>query len=307
MHEHTAADHILVIAFAGLVLFGSGTKADDPTAIHPMPELKRLTTDGQLKQRPVWSPDGQQLLFARHGLDTIQLFVLDTETGDEKRLTDRRDPEYDGVYSPDGKQIAFSYDKTSPNQGDIEVYRMQIQSQQLTPIATGGGKLSHEEWPSWSPSGDRVAFTSTREGNQELFVTRIDGGDWTRLSSQPGIDAHPAWSPDGKTIAFSTDRWGDLEIALIDPDGTNLRRLTYAHGLDDYPAWSADGQRLAWTTNRSGNMEACIYDWASRKTVIITAPDTIENFPSWSPNGHLTFVSDRDGAFDIYSTVEPLR
>ncbi|MCA9063433.1 MAG: PD40 domain-containing protein [Planctomycetaceae bacterium] len=282
------------------LLFSTMFLPDEASGGETTRTWRKLTDTAAFKQRPVWSPDGSRLLFAQHDLDTIFLFERDTETGAVQRLTDRNDPEYDAVYSPDGSQAAFSFDKTSPNQGDIEVYRIDLKSKELKPVATGDGKLSHEEWATWSPDGKQIAFSSTREGNQELHVTEIDGGDWVRLTSDPGIDAHPAWSPDGKSIAFSTNRWGDLEIATVAPDGTGLQRLTFSSGLDDYPAWSPDGSQLAYTTNRYGSLDICIRDVSTRQDTVFRFDESIENFPSWTPDGKLTFVSNRDGGFEIY-------
>jgi len=265
-------------------------------------DWKRITTDGHFKQRPVWSPDGRQVVYARHVGSTIFLFLRDLETSREERLTNRSDPEYDAVFAPDGLSLLFSFDKLSPNQGDIEVYRLLPGDRTVSPLATNK-TLSHEEWPSCSPDGKRFAFTSTRDGQQELYTAPLEGGEWTRLTSDPGIDAHPAWSPDGQSIAFATNRWGDLEITLIQPDGTGLKRLTHSRGLDDYPAWSPDGRRLAWTSNRDGNFE--IYTQSlNGQPVNATNSPSLENFPSWTPEGKLGFVSNRGGEFDVY-TLQP--
>ena len=70
----------------------------------------RLTSDGLLKQRPVWFPDNRRLVFARHDGSTIFLFVLDTRTGEERRLTDRDVPEYDAVPTPDGQSLLLAFD-----------------------------------------------------------------------------------------------------------------------------------------------------------------------------------------------------
>ncbi|MCX7410522.1 MAG: hypothetical protein NTZ32_20800 [Planctomycetales bacterium] len=262
--------------------------------------MVRITTDGHLKQRPCWSPDGQQVVFARHRGDSIFLFLRDVKSGKEERLTSQNFPEYDAVYSPDGKELLLSFDKLSPNQGDIEVHRLTLADRMLVPLATTQNALSHEESPCWSPDGKRFAFTSTRHGNQELYIADIKGGEWLRLTDDPAIDAHPAWSPEGRTIAFSTDRWGDLEIALIEPDGSNLRRLTESRGLDDYPAWSPDGRHLAFTSNRDGNLEIYVQP-LDGPAVNVTRHPSIDNFPTWTPDGRLGFVSNRDDGFDLYS------
>src|SRR6185503_7811426 len=96
-------------------------------------------------------------------------------------------------------------------------------------------KLSHEEYPAWSPDGKRIAYSSTYQWNQEIYIGAIEGGQHIRLTSDPALDAHPAWSPDGKRLAFATNRWGDFELALCDSDGDNVERLTESPGLDDYP------------------------------------------------------------------------
>jgi len=297
---------IALSAFA--LLAGARVSAAEPAAAGSSPDAAgviRLTTDGRLKQRPAWSPDRQWLAFARHEGATIFLFLRGAD-GKERRLTDRTDPEYDAVWSPDGKRLAFSFVKVSPNQGDIEVYLVGADGKNLTPLAVTAGKLSHEESPCWSPDGKHVAFSSTRDGNQELYVMAADGhtGDPRRLTSDPALDAHPAWSPDGRQIAFATNRWGDLELALFDLESEQTVRLTHSSGLDDYPAWSPDGRRIAFTSNRDGNLEIYICNRDGSSPRNLTRHSAIDNFACWSEPNRITFVSNRDAGFDIY--VQPL-
>lgn len=293
----------LVAGIAGLLIVSIGV-ATEPAQDS---QLVRLTDDGYFKQRPVWSPDGRSVVFARHRGATIFLFLLDLKTGKEQRLTKSEHPEYDAVFSPDGKELLFAYDKASPNQGDIEVHRIEMESRKATPVAVTEGKLSHEESPCWSPDGKRVAFTSTRHGNQELYVAKRDGKDPVRLTSDPALDAHPSWSPDGKLIAFSTNRWGDLEIATVKPDGTGLTRITESPGLDDYPVWSRDGRKLAFTSNRDRNLEIYVLHVESDRVENVSRSDAIDNFPTWTPDGRIGFVSNREGGFDIYVKKPPRR
>ena len=263
---------------------------------------RRLTFDGHLKQRPMWSPDGSSLVFARHQGATIFLFVRSAD-GTERRLTSGKDPEFDACWSPDGKRLAVCFDKTVPNQGDMDIHSISADGDDLKLVLGSSGKLSHEEWPSWSPDGDWIALSSTRDGNQEIYVVRPDGKDLRRLTNDPAIDAHPSWSPDGKHIVFATNRWGDFELATINADGSDLKRLNESRGLDDYPCWSPDGNHIAFTSNRDGNMEIYVCDPDGNKVCNVTRHTTIDNFPTWTTSGELTFVSNRDGGFDIYSAT----
>ncbi len=281
-----------------LVIVGSfSLKAAEPVAI---------TNDGLLKQRPCWSPDGRFVAFTRHEEADIFVYVLDIRTGEIDRLTDRDAPEFDAVFSPDGDSLLLAIDNTSPNQGNIDIACWHVAESRVEDIHNGGGGLSHQEWPCWSPAADRIAFTSTHEGNQELYVADHEGGDEVRMTNDPAIDAHPCWSPDGSVIAFATNRWGDYEIAIIPADGGELRRFTSSDGLDDYPAFSPDGRYLAWTTARLGSFDIAIADVASGETVTILGTDwgdglSIENFPTWIDTNTLGFVSNMAGGFDIYT------
>jgi TolB protein len=292
-----AALFSIAVELTGGVPVQPATPADaDP------PAAQRITHDGYFKQRPVWSPDGKRLVFARHQRDKIWLHTTDATGRDEKRLTNREHPEYDAAWSPDGKRLAFTLVNVAGTQGDVDLHVVNADGSGLARIAGSDGGLSHEEWPSWSPDGKRVAFTSTRAGNQEVFAADVDGKNQTRLTTDLGTDAHPAWSPDGRHIAFASDRWGGLEIALMNADGSDVRRLTTSAGLDDYPAWSPDGRQIAFTSNRDGNLEIYVMSPDGSHVRNLTQSPAIDNFPTWTPDGRaVTFVSNRDRRWDIYT------
>ena len=83
-----------------------------------------------------------------------------------------------------------------------------------------------EESPRWSPDGKRLAWVSTRDGNQEIYSAAADGNDVKRLTNEIALDNNPAWSPDGKQIAFTSGRTGNFEIHVMNADGSNVKRLT---------------------------------------------------------------------------------
>jgi TolB protein len=260
----------------------------------------RLTHDGHFKQRPVWSPDGKQVVFTRHLGARMGIVVMAADGSQEKSITTGKLPQYDACWSPDGSRLAFTQVSQSGTQGNLDVYTCKIDGSDPQQFAGDRGALSHEEYGAWAPDGKRIAFSSTFEGNQEIYVVAIDAPDRLRLTNDPAFDAHPAWSADGKRIAFATNRWGDFEIAAMDADGGNLTRLTESRGLDDYPVFSPDGKRIAFLSNRDGNYEIYVMDADGARPVNVSEHPAIDNFPAWTPAGKLAFVSNRADGFDIY-------
>jgi TolB protein len=290
----------------GLTLSG----ASDPP---PGPErgaLVRLTRDGLGKERASWSPDGRRLLFARHEPGGMQVwqYVLDTAAPGTlvRRLTDRKEPEYNGAFSPDGRRILFAAITLSGTQGNLDIALINADGSGLKTVFAGTGPLSHQDWPSWSPDGRRFAFSSTHEGNQEIYTAQADGTGLVRLTNSPGIDGHPSWSPDGRSIVFATDRWGGLELAAVRTDGTGVVRLTDSRGLDDYPSWSPDGRRLTFVSNRDGQFEVYVCAADGSQPINLSRHPLRDTFPTWTPDGRaVTFISDREGGSDIYTRTIP--
>jgi TolB protein len=284
----------------------TGAEAPPATGFRFGP-LFRLTRDGLDKQRPSWSRDGRHLLFARQTSDGAHIwqYVLDREASGSwsppRRLTDRTAPEYHGVFAPDGKHLLLTTITLTGTQGNLDIAIADADGSSLRTIVGDQGKLSHQDWPAWSPDGRRFAFSSTHEGNQEIYTISAEGAELVRLTQSQGIDTHPCWSPEGTTIVFATDRWGGLELASIRPDGTGLNRLTSSPGLDDYPAYSPDGGRLAFVSNRDGQFEIYVAAADGSHPINLSRHPRRDTFPTWtSDGGGVTFVSDRDGGSDLY-------
>jgi len=285
---------LAVVAAASCASYAAA--ADEPAV---GADWVQLTWDGHYKQRPAWSPNGKHLLYAVHEGSRIRLATVARGAREPRRLTDSPLRQYDGTFSADGERIIFCHVKQSGTQGDVELFEMPFSGGEPK-LWKSGGKLSHEEAPAWSPDGKRVAYTSTVNDNQELFVANADGSDVVRVTNDPALDAHPAWSPDSAWLVFATARYGDLEIARIRPDGTGYERLTHSQGLDDYPCWSPDGKTIAFSSNRTGDFDIWLMEADGSQPRNATQRPSLENFPCWSPKGELTFVSNASEEFEIY-------
>ena len=87
-----------------------------------------------------------------------------------------------------------------------------------------------------------LAFTTDREGNDQIYVVDAAGTDVLNLSNNAANDDWPSWSPDGSKIAFHSDRDGNFEVYVMNADGTGPVNLTNNQAWDDLdPRWSPDG------------------------------------------------------------------
>jgi Tol biopolymer transport system component len=143
--------------------------------------------------------------------------------------------------------------------------------------------------PAWSPDGRKIAFTSFRDGNSEIYVMNADGSGQTRLTNNSADDREPNWTPDGR-ISFTSGRDGSSEIYVMNTDGNNQTRITNNPASDSQPAWSPDGAKIAFVSDRGAGGTEAIYTMNSDGTGVteLTSPRSGGGFyeaPDWSPDG----------------------
>ena len=260
-----------------------------------------------------------QIAFVSKRDGNFEIYVMDNDGGNPRRLTNNPAKDLAPSWSPDGKRIAFISDRDghpdrAPGWFTDEIYVMD---------ADGGNEQnltnhpSDDRSPSWSPDGTRIAFQSYRDNdrnhNIEIYVMAADGSNLQRLTNNLAADEDPAWSPDGKRIVFSSAREGHFmdahknitdEIYVMDADGGNQQRLTENRNNDWDPVWSPDGQRIAFAADRKGDrvkFDIYVMDADGGNQQKLTNNRIIDWDPSWSPNGErIAFVSTRDENSEIY-------
>jgi Tol biopolymer transport system component len=186
-------------------------------------------------------------------------------------------------WSPDGKLIVASYtDICDENSCIFDLYV-------LDPIGLMKTQLSEtvaSEWvPQWSPDGQKIAFSSDRDGDGEIYVINQDGSNLVQLTNNAGYDGHPRWSPDGSKIAFESDRnGGGWDIFVMNADGSNPRPVTNTAASNDWmPFWSPDGKWLVYVSDQDGNNELYIMDINGQNQQRLTTNDFADQTPIWIP------------------------
>ena len=144
----------------------------------------------------------------------------------------------------------------------------------------------------------KIAFSSTRDGNSEIYIMDGDGGNQVRLTDDPARDYEPSWSPDGDRIAFNRDS----NIHVMDSDvmdGWVLMNLTGISGGSE-PAWSPGGAKIAFTRFKALQEQVWLMDADGQNQTLLTHVGP-NSSPAWSPDGkRIAFASSRDRGSQIY-------
>lgn len=149
---------------------------------------------------------------------------------------------------------------------------------------------------------ERIAFTSNRNGDNEIYLMNLDGSNEVQLTNNVVNDSDPAWSPDRSKIAFVSHRHGHADILIMKPDGTLLASVTNDAPVDGDPVWSPDGTKIAFTRFKSQNQsEVYVVDAAGTNLTPVAIGPRSEREPAWSPDGKfIAFARDIGGSTEIF-------
>lgn len=199
--------------------------------------LQRLTHEKGYDAEASFSPDGSQIVFAsnRAAFDQelsermrkqfeidpaymIDLYIMNADGSNVRRLTD--EVGYDGgpFFSPDGTRICWR--RFAPDGATAEIYTMKTDGSDVQRLT----ELNAMSWaPFYHPSGDYLVFTTNRHGfaNFELYLVRADGrGEPVRVTTTAGFDGLPVFLPDGRRLSWTSNRVVGADGALVrDEDG----------------------------------------------------------------------------------------
>jgi hypothetical protein len=209
--------------------------------------LRQLTFAPGGAALPSWSPDGMQIAYTDGA--SGQIAIMDADGANARLLTRDAERHCCSTWSPDGAQIAY----IGPD-GQIYVIAASSEVAGAAPRPLTHDSVQH--WtPRWSPDGARIAYSSNQDGNDAIYVMRLDGSDVRRLTTGGSDSWGPVWSPDGSRIAFATNRDGHTEVYVMRADGSDRQNLSQNPGADNdgLPAWSADGRTIAYTVRRQSS------------------------------------------------------
>lgn len=155
--------------------------------------------------------------------------------------------------------------------------------------------------PRFSPTGDRVLYTSYETGFPRIYVLDVGSVQRRVLESQSGtMSFAPRFSPDGNTVVFSLTQGGNTDIYTMSVAGGQSRRLTSAPSIETAPSYSPDGTRIVFESDRSGSQQLYIMGANGGEPKRISFGQGRYGTPVWSPRGDMiAFTKQSKGRFHI--------
>jgi Tol biopolymer transport system component/DNA-binding winged helix-turn-helix (wHTH) protein len=270
-------------------------------------------------RRPAWSPDGKLLAVVDRNAEqeSLSLYLLSVETGERRRLThpphaliDHHSP----AFSPDGKTIAFTQ---RVRRTDSIMLNLAVeQSVYLIPAAggdpsrlhldsSGGETLKTANYPTWTPDGKELIFSSRLVAHlpSKLWRVPASGGVVEEIPvgtsvSELAISAH------GNRLAFVQTDY-DLDVWRVDlsdpaPGGKLPKKFITSSRLDVNAEFSPDGRKIAFASDRSGKWAIWVCDSDGLNPRQLTSDVNEPGGPRWSPDGQqIVFDGIFGGSQDV--------
>ena len=228
--------------------------------IHVVPisggEPERVTSDGVAIRGFDWTSDGRRIVFSsERGGGNSTLWSIEAAGGEPHPVAGAGENVAELTVASAANRLAYAQIST-----DINLWRAGLAGaadSSAEPPARFNASNRSEIDPHYSPSGDKVVFSSNRSGGSEIWVCDADGGNAVQLTNfgTSAVTGSPRWSPDGRQIAFDSRAGGNSDIYIIGAGGGNPRRLTEDMTEEVVPSWSADGRFVYYASRKTGRLE----------------------------------------------------
>lgn len=306
-------------------------RPSDPREVR-LKNLRQLTSGGE-NAEAYFSFDGARIIFqsTRPPYACDQIFTMNRQGKDLALLSTGKGRTTCSYFFPDNRHFIYaSTHGASPDcppkpdlrrgyvwplypDYDIYVASLDDPTPQLLIQSPG-----YDAEATVSPKGDRLVFTSVRDGDLELYTARLDGSDIRRVTNALGYDGGAFFSPDGTMLVWRASRPAPgketedylnllrqglirpsrLEIYVANADGTNVRQLTANGAANFAPAWHPSGKKIIFASNLhepgSRNFDLYLINVDGTGLERVTYFEDFDGFPHFSPDGRtLAFCSNR--------------
>ena len=328
---------LLVIGLSAGCQMNDNKSSTDPyklTGEGHLKNIKMLTEEGE-NAEAYFSFDEKKLIFqSRHG-DYIcdQIFIMNLDGSEKELVSSGRGRTTCSYFYPDGKKIIYASthlaDSACPPPPDYSLgYVWKVYNTFELIVANSDGSNPKPLLPSKgydaeatiSPKGNKIVFTSQRNGDLDIFTMNLDGSDLKQLTHELGYDGGPFFSWDGNKIVYrayhpktkeQVNRYKELlqkeliepakfQIWVMDANGSNKRQITDNDFANFAPFYHPDNQRIIFCSNldsksrKNSDFNLWLINEDGSGLEQVTFFDKFDGFPMFSSDGKkLVFASNR--------------
>ena len=284
----------------------SGSVANPRRYAHTMADEihKQQALNGVARTRITFSSDrdADRMKGSVNG-DVQEIYYVDYDGANPQKVTNTKTLNITPAWSPDNEVIAYTSYRPSGQFGTFQDLVLSFIHTGERKMPADGNPSKQNYLPAWSPDGSKIAFTSNRDGNPEIYVINKDGSNLRRMTNHPAIDVNPTWSPTGNQIAWVSERTGTPKIYIMNIDGTGQRTLVNEECYR--PTWSGEPfNEIAYAAMTGPGYDIKIYSFQSGESRKVTDGIGTNESPVFSPNGrHIAFTSSRTGKVQIFTVA----
>jgi len=296
--------------------------------------IRQLTFGGQ-NAEGYFSFDETHLIFqsTRDSFQCDQEYIMDLSSGATRMVSNGLGRTTCGYFFPGDEEILFSSThhlrKACPPTPDFskgyvwavypefDIFTAKADGSALRPLTTTPG---YDAEATISPTGDKIVFTSVRNGDLDLYSMNLDGSDVRQLTNELGYDGGAFFSSDGSMIVYRTWHYTDsndvatykqllsqhlvrpsrMELFVAQADGSNKRQVTNNGAANFGPFFHPDNKRIIFASNladpKGRNFDLYIINIDGTGLERVTFNETFDGFPMFTRDGKkLVFASNRNG------------
>ena len=262
---------------------------------------RTLTSGSSVDRQPVYSPDGETILFSSNRGGNLDLWTINASTGRVRQLTDDEAKDWDPAFSPDGSKVVWSSDRS----GNLEIWIANADGSGARQVSSDGFDAEN---PGLTPDGEWVVYMTSNPDKTGMWKIRVDGTEATRLFDGPAFI--PEISPDGKHVLFNVTagtntngmRILDMESGEVSTFGDLTLTSNYASSADGRARWFSDGKRIAFVTAVDNQIGVMVQDFVPGRDTTATRRKLAGYEPEWFVE---TFDLSPDDERIVLSRIRP--
>jgi Tol biopolymer transport system component/DNA-binding winged helix-turn-helix (wHTH) protein len=222
-------------------------------------ETHQVTHDGKTINGITWSSDNRSIVFSSNRAGQYALWKVVLDGSAPVRMPVGTEDATQPAIPLNGNNLAFV--ENSAIFGILHVLASKEASHDSQPSFNPSlivSSTAQDSAPSASPDSSQFAFQSWRSGNQQIWVSSIDGQSLRQLTPSDtnlAVTGSPSWSPSGDRVLFDSRVDGHAHIFVIPAAGGRPQQVTFGEVNDIVPRWSADGRSIYFRSNRGGRWQ----------------------------------------------------